>query len=52
MYGEVDKIKLGKTLLPNWRHNLAQNKEYLQKISPWYGGGYHSSSAFVFIEFR
>ena len=20
MYGEVDKIKLGKTLLPNWRH--------------------------------
>ena len=22
MYGKVDKIKLGKTLLPNWRHSF------------------------------
>ena len=26
MYGEVDKIKLGKTLFPSWRHILSQNK--------------------------
>ena len=26
MYGEVDKIKLGKTLFPNWRNILSQNK--------------------------
>ena len=26
MYGEVNKIELGKTLFPNWRHNLSQNK--------------------------
>ena len=26
MYGEVDKIKLGKTLFPNWRHILSRNK--------------------------
>ena len=25
MYGAVDKIKLGKTLFPNWRHILSQN---------------------------
>ena len=25
MYGEVDIIKLGKTLFPNWRHVLSQN---------------------------
>ena len=29
MYGEVDNIKLAKTLFPNWRHNLSRNKEYL-----------------------
>ena len=29
MYGEIDKIKLGKTLLPNWRHILSQDKKYL-----------------------
>ena len=28
MYGEVDKIKLGKTLFPNWRNILSQNKYY------------------------
>ena len=27
MYGAVDKIKLGKTLFPNWRHNLSQKKK-------------------------
>ena len=26
VYGEVDKIKLGKTQFPNWRHILSQNK--------------------------
>ena len=26
MYGAVDKIKIGKTLFPNWRHILSQNK--------------------------
>ena len=26
MYGEVAKIKLGKTLFPNWGHILSQNK--------------------------
>ena len=25
MYGEVDEIKLGKTLFPNWRNSLSQN---------------------------
>ena len=25
MYGEVDEIKLGKKLFPNWRHILSQN---------------------------
>ena len=25
MYREVDKIKLGKKLFPNWRHILSQN---------------------------
>ena len=29
MYEEVDKIKVGKTLFPNWRHILSQNKQYL-----------------------
>ena len=27
IYGEVDEIKLGKTLFPNWRHILSQNKK-------------------------
>ena len=26
MYGEVDKIELGETLFPNWRHILSQNE--------------------------
>ena len=26
MYREVDKIKLGKTLFPNWRHISSKNK--------------------------
>ena len=43
MYGEVDSIKLGKTLSPNWRHNLSQRKEYLLKKYPWHRGRYHSS---------
>ena len=25
MYGEVDKIKVGQTLFPSWRHVLSQN---------------------------
>ena len=25
MYGAVDKVQLGKTLFPNWRHILSQN---------------------------
>ena len=29
MYGEVDKMKLGKTSFPNWRNILSQNKQYL-----------------------
>ena len=48
MCAEVDKIKLGETLIPNWRDNLCQHKEYLlKKKSPWYRGRYHSS-AFVY----
>ena len=27
MYGEVDKIKLGEALFPNWRQNVLQNNE-------------------------
>ena len=34
VYGAVDKIKLNKTLFPNWRHILAQNKYTYCKTSP------------------
>ena len=34
MYGDVGNMKVGKTLLANWRHNLAQNKEYLLRKNP------------------
>ena len=42
MYGEVDKIKLGKTLFPNWRHILSQNKAYIKCKKKRYRARYHS----------
>ena len=50
MYGEVDKIKLGTTIFPNWRRILSQtnNNNITVKKSPWYCGRDHSSSAFVY----
>ena len=49
MHGEVDKIKLGKTLFPTWSHVLSQNKKKLLrtvKKKTWYSGRYHSSAFF------
>ena len=53
-YGEVDKMKLGKTLLPNRRNILSQNKYiYCKTESPWYRGRYDSIVGLHFvIEFR
>ena len=34
MYGEIDKIKLGKILFPNWRNILSQNKVFTVKKKP------------------
>ena len=51
MYGEVDEIKLGKTLFPNWRHILSKtNNNITVKRSLSYCGRDHSSinSAFVY----
>ena len=57
MYGEVDNIKLGKTLFPNWRHVLSQNKYsgviFTEKKIPWYRGRYDIILVVHFIiEFR
>ena len=50
MYGEVDKIKVGETLFPNWGKNLSQNKEYFMKKNS------HRTAVGIivhlFIEFR
>ena len=54
MYGEVDKIKLGKTLFPNWRRILSQTSKnyYCEKI-PWYCTAVGTIVVVhLFIEFR
>ena len=40
VYGEVDNIKLGKTLFPNWHHILSEDKKNYCKKSPWSRGRY------------
>ena len=53
MYGDVDKIKIGKTLFPSWRHILSQNQQQLLTVEK-----FHSSTAVgiivvhLVIEFR
>ena len=51
MYGEVDKINLGKKTFPNWRHNQSQNKEYLLKKNP-HGTAVGIIVVHLFVEFR
>ena len=53
MYGEVDNIKLGKTLFPNWRHIVPKQIRFAVKKSPWYRGRYDIIVVVHFIiEFR
>ena len=55
MYGEIDKIKLGKTVFPNWRHILSRNKYWSSiycKKNPIHGTAVGIIVVHFFIEFR
>ena len=53
IYGEVHKIKLDKTLFPNWRHILPQNKNNVT-VKKLHGTavGIIVVVVYLFVEFR
>ena len=53
MYGDVNKIKLGKTLFPNWRHILVLKQIiiFTVKAIPIHGTGVGIIVVHVFIGF-